>query len=136
MWTRFYSPFWYENGKKNKMGKKKNLVHFSVNSHLFGCCLSYELLYIVNCNIRFLLVLKPFGLKWHRCTKKTNMVTLLLAIHQPFFHICSSPLFFKIFYSPSLALGQIAASVCMCVMRRLPWLQGVYRFAILLSTCK
>lgn len=120
--------------KKTKWGKKKNLVHFSVNSHLFGCCFSYEL-YIVNCNIRFLLVLKPFGLKWHRCTKKTNMGTAFS--HSPaIFFTFAHPLFFKIFYSPSLALGQIAASVCMCVMRRLPWSQGVYRFAILLSTCK
>lgn len=57
--------------------------------------------------------------------------------HSPaiFSHLLIPP-FFKIFYSPSLALGQIAASVCMCVMHRLPWLQGVYRFAILLSTCK
>lgn len=46
------------------------------------------------------------------------MRTLLLAIHQPpLYHLHSSLTFFKVFYSPSLAPGQVAASafVCMCV---------------------
>lgn len=62
MWTRFYSLFWYEKIKKNthknptKRKKRKSCAFQCKFSPLWLWFLSYELLYIVNCNIRFFLL--------------------------------------------------------------------------------
>lgn len=110
MWTCFYSPFlvW-----EKKTMEKKSCAFQCKFSPFWLWFPSYELLYIVNCNMKF------FGWFWsplnYYCIDVQRTEKMRTAFsHSP---ATSFPLisFFKVFYSPSLAPGRVASSAFVCV---------------------